>query len=110
MDWIVRKELRNYLIKELIISQSVYVPITYLSREFRRDEYRLNRLFNRNEEIELPIFCLSILSHPYFINPVGTRYALPGGRYMYQDLIDLIFDIIRQITSGDYSIDETAQN
>ena len=112
-DLVNMENLKN-LIRELIISQSVRVRKNYLSENFKSDEHRLNRLFNGNEGIELPIFCLSILSHPYFVNPFNdpdrSQYALPGGRYMYQDLIDLIFDIIGQITSGDYSIDETAEN
>ena len=95
---IERMEGLKDLIKELISSQSVSVSISYLSPTFQSsDSFR--RLFNGNDEIELPIFCLSILSHPYFVNPIGTTYALPGGQYTAQDLIDLIFDIIGQITS-----------
>ena len=107
------ENLKN-VIKDLMHSQSEMVKRSYLSREFRIDEHRLNRLFAGNDRIELPIFCLSILSHPYFVNPFNDpthgQYALPGGQYTAQDLIDLIFDIIIQIISGDYSIDETAQN
>lgn len=99
----VNMETLKDLIKELMISQSETVPISYLSARFQSgDSFR--RLFNGNIEIELPIFCLSILSYPYFLNPVGTRYALPGGRYIYQDLINLIFDIIGQITSDEESV------
>ena len=94
---IERMEVLKDLIKELISSQSVSVSISYLSTTFKSsDSFR--RLFNGNDEIELPIFCLSILSHPYFVNPIETTYALPGGQYTSQDLIDLIFDIIGQIT------------
>jgi len=99
----VHMEDLKLIIQVLIRSQSEMVPISYLSPTFQSgDSFR--RLFNGNVEIELPIFCLSILSHPYFANPVGTRYALPGGRYIYQDLIDLIFDIIGQITSDEESV------
>ncbi len=99
----VHMENLKKLIRDLMLSQSVMVPINYLSEEFRsNDSFR--RIFNGNVEIELPIFCPSILSYPYFINPVGTIYALPGGRYIYQDLINLIFDIIGQITSDEESV------
>jgi len=100
---IVRMGVLKDLIKELISSQCVMVPIIYLSSVFQSSD-SFHKLFDGNDEIELPIFCLSILSHPYFVNPIGTRYALPGGQYTYQDLIDLIFDIIGQITSDDYSV------
>lgn len=100
-------ETLKQLIKELMISQSVNVLASYLSPVFQRsDSYR--RLFNGEEEIELPIFCPSILLHPYFVNPFNHQiygeYALQGGQYTAQDLIDLILDIIGQITSVDYSM------
>lgn len=91
------------IIHELILSQCVYVQISYLSGAFQSSD-SFARLFNGNEGIDLPIFCLSILSHPYFENPfnhpIYGEYALPGGQYTTQDLIDLIFDIIEQITSA----------
>jgi len=101
------------MIKVLIRSQSVMVPIFYLSATFQSTP-SFRRLFNGTAQIELPIFCLSILSHEHFVNPfndpIHGRYALPGGQYRAQDLINLIFDIIEQITSDDYSIDETTSN
>lgn len=107
MENMEKMEVLKHLIKRLIRSQSVSVSISYLSPTFQSsDSFR--RLFNGNVEIELPIFCLSILSHPYFVNPfnhpIYGEYALPGGQYIAQDLIDLIFDIIGQITSDDYSV------
>ena len=63
-------EVLKVLIKELISSQCVVVTnLIYLSETFKSSD-SFGRLFVGNDRIELPIFCLSILSYPYFVNPL----------------------------------------
>ena len=96
-------EVLKLIIRELMRSQSVYVPMSYLSLTFINSA-SFAKLFNGTDGIQLPLFCLSILSHPYFENPSNhPEYALPGGLYTTQDLINLIFDIIEQITTDEES-------
>jgi hypothetical protein len=99
-------EYLKEFIKILIDNQSEMVPISYLSETFKSSD-SFGRLFNGTTEMRLPIFCISILSHEHFVNPVNDptygRYALSGGQYTAQDLINLIMDITTQISSVDES-------
>jgi len=100
----------------LLKSQSVMINKSYLSNKFKSNKPRMDRIFDKGETAEIPIFCPSAYSGPNSkdsnykesIDPNGndygfknksTTYKLLGGQFTADDVREIITDIVYQVVA-----------